>query len=83
MREPLFAVVTDETTPDVLVIRDVGDHTFHPTITNGAEAVLFRLWQAGVLTPGRRVLYYDSEGELAELLWRGRGTFVGFGSVGQ
>lgn len=79
MREAVFEIVSGETTAEVLVLRDVGDHALYPTITNGAEALIARLWKAGVLTPGRRVLYYDSEQDLGELLWSDGGKFMGFG----
>lgn len=70
-----------ERTPEVLVIRDVGPHTRHPTVTNDAEEVVRRLHAALALPAGRRLFYYDSEGQLDELLVRD-GVFAGFAPGG-
>ncbi|MHC4718175.1 MAG: hypothetical protein ACYS5V_14475 [Planctomycetota bacterium] len=60
-----------------IVLRDVGPHSRFPTITNDAEAVVADLNAAGLLTPGRRVFYYDSAGGLDELVVQ-NGRFYGF-----
>lgn len=60
-------------TPEHIVIRDVGPWTEHPTVTNDAEGVIRALSPA----PMQRVFYYDSEGELDELVHRD-GRFVRF-----
>jgi hypothetical protein len=57
-----------------LTIRDEGPHDKHPTITNDAENVVQALVP---LLEGRRLFYYDSHGELDELLIKD-GTFAGF-----
>lgn len=57
-------------TPAVLAIRDIGhdDPTGnYPTITNDAEMVVADVVESGLLRK-RRLLYYDSEGELSELV---------------
>lgn len=59
--------------PDRIVIRDVGPWSKHKTITNDAEGVIKRLDPA----PGQRVFYYDSEGNLDELVHED-GKFVRF-----
>jgi len=77
MRHANFERVDDETTPEVLVIRDLGPWDEHPTITNDAEYVVNLLWLDRMLDDGRRLVYYDSEGELAELVHE-YGRFKGF-----
>jgi hypothetical protein len=68
-------VVVRNTENDPLVIRDVGVECM--SITNDAEAVVEDLWGMGMLPPGRRVFYYDSNGDLDELLIED-GRFAGF-----
>ena len=58
-----------------LVIRDQG---IGMTVTNDAEAVVEYLAGGTALTPGRKLYYYDTEGELAELKVED-GKFAGFG----
>jgi len=60
-----------------LVIKDVGPWDQHPTVTNDAENVVQSLVAQGYLPGGRRLLYYDSDGRLDELLVKD-GQFVGF-----
>lgn len=72
MRSPNYKIVED--TPEKLVIQDVGPWDSHPTITNAAEETVRQL------APGlgkRRLFYYDSEGQLDELVHEG-GRFVRF-----
>lgn len=73
-----FVVLEDSFTGDQpLVIKDVGPWDRHPTITNDAEHVVQVLLASFTLQPGQRLLYYDSEGQLAELLIKD-GRFAGF-----
>lgn len=60
---------------DVIVIRDLHCEA-RPTmsITNDAEAVVSELARR---FPGRRIMYYDTEGRLDELCHDG-GVFTGF-----
>ena len=58
---------------DELVIRDVGVGCM--SVTNDAEAVVMELVRSGL--DGRRLLYYDTEGELDELVVKD-GKFAGF-----
>lgn len=67
-----YAVVEDSA--DFLVIRDVGPWDEHLTITNDAEGVVARVAPE---LKGRRLLYYDSQDDLDELLVRD-GRFAGF-----
>lgn len=75
MRRSNYVVVKDE--PDMLVIKDVGPWDEHPSVTNDAENVVEELSRQGRLPAGRRLLYYDSEGQLDELLVKD-GQFTGF-----
>jgi hypothetical protein len=70
-----FEVVRSDNS--VVVIRDLGPWTKHPTVTNDAEQVVAGL---GSWLNGRRLLYYDSEGELGELKHEGT-RFTGFAPV--
>jgi hypothetical protein len=78
MRNANFQIVFDESDDQWLTIRDVGPWDQFPTVTNDAEGVVLGLAQLGELTPGRRLRYYDSEGDLAELVYQGD-RFVQFG----
>lgn len=53
-----------------LIIRDLGPWDMYKTITNAPEAVVHELVKRGVLPDGRRLLYYDSEGVLDELVMK-------------
>jgi hypothetical protein len=70
-----FSVVA--TTELFVVIRDEGPWNVHFTVTNDAEGVVSRL--ADVLK-GRRLLYYDSVGDLDEIAVRD-GKFLCFRSA--
>jgi hypothetical protein len=63
-----------------LVIRDVGPWDVCLTVTNDIENVIDELQLQGLLPPGRRLIYCDSQGELTEALME-NGKFVGFGLV--
>ena len=63
--------------PDgALVIKDVGGVN-NTSITNAAEEVIKRLISFGSLKAGQRLFYFDSEGDLDEILWV-KGRFLGF-----
>lgn len=47
------------------------------SVTNDAEAVVEELVARGLLPPGRRLRYFDSDGRLDEIVLRD-GRFVGF-----
>lgn len=63
----------DETS---VTIRDLGPWDEHPTVTNDAERVVRDLHGMGLQC--RRLYYYDSGGQLDELLHDGHGEFLGF-----
>ncbi|MCC6671076.1 MAG: hypothetical protein IT458_08445 [Planctomycetes bacterium] len=63
-----------------LIIRDVGPWDLYPTVTNDAENVVRTLLASRLLLPGQRLHYYDSEGQLAEILIHD-GRFAGFAPV--
>ena len=71
-----YSIIRDEGTKPLL-IRDLGPWDKHMSITNGAEDVVRRLVAAGRLPEGRRLFYYDSEGQLDEILVKD-GKFAGF-----
>lgn len=60
----------------LMVIRDISHLTGGRTITNDAEGVVADLHRHHALGE-RRLLYYDSDGDLDELKHKG-GTFLGF-----
>ena len=60
---------------ETLVIRDVGDHTQHLTITNDAERVVASINK--LVRFGRRLFYIDSDGQTDEILIED-GKFAGF-----
>ena len=60
-----------------IVIEDLGPWDRYPTITNDAETVVAMLQKRGYLEPGRRIFYYDSDGQLDEIL-HDDGVFRGF-----
>lgn len=71
-RRALYEVV--ESTPEKVVIRDIGHDRGRPSVTNDAEAVVAEL---GPKLGSRRLFYFDSQGDLDELLHVG-GVFAGF-----
>lgn len=75
-----YVIVEDEPN-EPLVIRDVGPWEIYATVTNDAERVVAQLVRSGRLPYGRRLLYFDSDGDLDELKVRD-GEFSGFGTVG-
>ena len=77
MRHARYEIVHQESDNGTLVLRDLGPHDQFATITNRAEQVVADLHRYGVLQ-GRRLLYYDSAGELTEIL-HDNDAFAGFG----
>ncbi len=75
MRNANFEVVFRESSPDTLVVRDLGPWSEHRTITNDAERVVEEL--AEYLPDGRRLFYYDSQNQRDEIIVS-HGRFVGF-----
>ena len=71
-RSANFSIV--EQTEKHVLIRDKGPWDQYPTVTNAAEEVVTTLLP---LLEKRRLFYFDSEGELGELVSR-NGVFVGF-----
>lgn len=73
-----FAIISGQgATAEPLIIRDLGPWDRHLTVTNDAERVVAALIRQGHLSPGQRLLYYDSEGMLDEILVKD-GAFAGF-----
>lgn len=68
--------IVSNTPGSTLVIRDIG-HMDHRSVTNDAENVVADLLRSGFLPAGRRLFYYDSQGQLDEMLIRD-GKFAGF-----
>lgn len=78
-RNPNYSVIKDRP-GEPLVIRDIGPWDKYLTITNGAEEVVKDLFNRGYLPDNRRLFYYDSDGDLDELV-HSNGTFVSFAPV--
>ncbi|MBU0598707.1 hypothetical protein KKF61_07045 [Patescibacteria group bacterium] len=74
-REAQFEVISN--TDEVLGIRDIGPWDKYLSVTNDAENVVIRLFAAGLLKEGKRLLYEDSEGELDAIIVA-NGEFVRF-----
>lgn len=72
---PNYVVV--KTTVDEVTIKDLGPWDLYPTVTNRAESVVAELLESGELKPGQRLMYYDSDGNLDQLLVKD-GRFAGF-----
>jgi len=79
MNHAKYVIVQDDLLDELpLVIRDAG--TDCRSVTNDAEHVVGELVAQGRLPPGRRLLYYDSDGELTEIIHAG-GMAIAFGSA--
>ncbi len=76
MQLPHFQIVRNTPDNGPLVIRDMNSGQA-PSVTNGAEEVVANLVDRNLLPPGRRLLYYDSEGQLDEIVVN-NGRFAGF-----
>jgi hypothetical protein len=59
--------------PLVILDRNLGNMS----VTNDAEAVVESLTREGLLPTNRRLFYYDSDGQLDEIIHKD-GEFVGF-----
>jgi len=70
-----FEIVTTSDENGCLVIRDRG--VINMSVTNDAEEVVQSLYAVRILKPGQRLLYYDTDGKLDELLVKD-GKFAGF-----
>jgi hypothetical protein len=69
-----------EQTQTRVVIRDLGPWDKFKTVTNAAEDVVAELVADGELKAGQRLFYYDSDGNLDEILIKD-GCFAGFAPV--
>lgn len=74
-----FEVVKKDETTKTLTIRDIGPWDQFLTVTNDAENVLESLMKYGIIELGWRLFYYDSDGDLDEILMNDDGAFAGFG----
>lgn len=63
-----------------LIIRDVGPWDQFLSVTNNAQQVVEELRVSGKLRVNQRLFYYDSEGQLDEILHK-NGRFTGFQPV--
>lgn len=75
--KPNYEIVVEESTDDILVIRDVGPWDKHLTVTNDVGTVVLELAEKGLLPEGRRLLYYDSDNGFDEIVVT-HGRFAGF-----
>lgn len=78
--KPNYEIVEDESTNDLLVIRDLGPWDKHKTITNDVENVVKELVANRMLLGNRKLVYYDSECDRGEILVK-EGKFAGFGAI--
>jgi hypothetical protein len=72
-----YEIVAEQSTAEVLVIRDLGPWDMHPTVTNDVDHVVRELYRRGDLADGRRLWYWDSDGVLDEIVHR-HGAFQSF-----
>jgi hypothetical protein len=73
-----FEILFHSNNPDEpLVINDTGPWNIHLTVTNDIDNVIEKLFQEGLLVPGKRLKYYDSEGTLTEVIIKER-KFAGY-----
>lgn len=73
-----YEIKSVESTPEVLVIEDLGPWDQYPTVTNSAREVVEALIKSGELVRGRRLRYYDSDGNLDEIVWNPELGFITF-----
>jgi len=62
-----------------VVLRDIGPWDMYRTITNDAENVVKQEHENGL--GDRKLIYYDSDGDLTELAHDGAGNFKRFSYV--
>lgn len=72
-----YKVVEEESTPEALVICDLGPWDKFKTVTNAAHHVVSELHSRGVLPNERKLFYYDSCGRKDEILHE-NGVFKDF-----
>jgi hypothetical protein len=60
--------IVEDRPGEALIIWDIGPWDQYKTITNAAEEVIRELHARGLIPGKRQVLYYDSEGQIDELL---------------
>jgi hypothetical protein len=77
MKKPNFTIERKDSEKKILYIRDVGPWDQFPTVTNGAEDVVDALVKSHILEDGYRLLYFDSDDSLDEILIKD-GAFAGF-----
>lgn len=77
-RMPNFYVDTDL---QHMIVRDIGPWDVYPTITNAAEVLVKHLHDHHNLGV-RELFYYDTEGQLDQLVHDGNGNFLTFKSGG-
>lgn len=75
MKPPNFEILFQDKSKIMLV--DLGPWDQYATITNAAESVVEKV---ALMLKGRKLLYYDSEGELTELVVKD-GRFAEFGII--
>jgi len=75
MSEAHYTLV-DTAIGDCVCIRDLGPWDQYKTITNDAETVVLELVENGELPDDKRLFYYDSYGQLDEILHE-KGKFKG------
>ena len=71
-QSPKYRIESED--PEKVVIRDVGPWDAHQTVTNGVEQVVEEL---APMLRGRKLFYWDSEGEYDEIVVED-GKFVRF-----
>jgi hypothetical protein len=79
---PAYMVLPSKAMPGVVVIEDVSRDEGGRSITNGAELVIEDLLRRGQLQAKDRLFYYDSDGQLHQLLHDGF-RFLGFAPFGE
>lgn len=62
---------------EALLISDEGPWEDYRTVTNDVDWVVAHLCYMGYLKGKQRLFYYDSEGEIAEIVF-GEGRFIKF-----
>jgi hypothetical protein len=80
-RRANWQIVTEESTVECLVIRDLGPWDEFLSVTNAAEQVVEELRSLGELPDGRVLEYYDSDGHRDRILVE-RGLFAGIALLG-
>lgn len=75
MSKPCYEI--SKRTKEFLVLRDIGPWDKHMTITNAADEVVSDLIDQGLLNDGQKLLYYDTENNLDEIIIENK-KFKGF-----